>query len=113
MLAPSGIAISDDALRLDLPILLAAAVACLPIVAWDHRLNRWEGLLFVGCYGAYLTFLVLDATGHRAKDPFALVMVGFVIPLTVVTAATVILRQRRHHTTRLDDHADLSKADVG
>ena len=96
MLAPSGIAVSDDALQLDLPILLAAAVACLPIVAWDHTLNRWEGAIFVAYYLAYLTFLVLDATGHRAKDPFALIMIGFVVPLTIITAATVIHRQRRH-----------------
>ena len=96
MLAPSGIAVSDDALRLDLPILLAAAVACLPILAWDYTLNRWEGAIFVAYYLAYLTFLVLDATGHRAKDPFALIMIGFVVPLTIITAATVIHRQRRH-----------------
>jgi cation:H+ antiporter len=98
MLAPSGIAVSDDALQLDLPILLAAAVACLPIVAWDYTLNRWEGAIFVAYYLAYLTFLVLDATGHRAKDPFALIMIGFVVPLTIITAATVIHRQRRHRT---------------
>lgn len=100
--APSGIAISDDALRLDLPILLAAAVACLPIVAWDYTLNRWEGAVFVAYYAAYLTFLVLDATGHRAKDPFALVMIAFVVPLTIITVATVIHRQRRHRAVRVD-----------
>ncbi len=99
MLAPSGIAVSDDALQLDLPILLAAAVACLPIVAWDYTLNRWEGAVFVAYYLAYLTFLVLDATGHRAKDPFALIMIGFVVPLTIITAATVIHRQRRHRAS--------------
>lgn len=93
--APDGIALSDDALRLDLPILLASAVACLPIIAWDHKLDRWEGAMFVAYYVAYLAFLVLDSTGHGARDPFALVMVAFVLPLTVVTAATVIDRQRR------------------
>ena len=95
MLAPSGISVSEDALQLDLPILLAAAIACLPIVAWDHTLNRWEGAIFVSYYAAYLVFLVLDATGHRAKDPFALIMLGFVLPLTIITAATVVLRKRR------------------
>ena len=99
LFAPSGIAVSDDALGLDLPILLASAVACLPIVAVDHRLNRWEGGLFLAYYAAYLSFLVLDATGHRAKDPFALVMVVFVIPLTVITVATIMLRQRKRLRT--------------
>ncbi len=98
ILAPSGISVSEDALQLDLPILLAAAIACLPIVAWDYTLNRWEGAIFVSYYAAYLVFLVLDATGHRAKDPFALIMLAFVLPLTIITAATVILRKHRHRT---------------
>ena len=93
--APDGIIVSDDALRLDLPVLLAAAFACLPIVAWDNKLDRWEGAVFVSYYVAYVIFLVLDGTGHRAKDPFALIMLGFVMPLTVITAATIIHRQRR------------------
>ncbi len=93
-LAPDGIKIGTDAIQLDLPILVAAAVACLPIVFWDNTLDRWEGGVFVAYYLAYLTFLVLDATGHRASDPFALVMLGFVMPLTVITVAVMIVRQR-------------------
>lgn len=100
IIAPDGIAVSDDALQLDLPVLLAAAVACLPIVAWDNKLDRWEGGVFVAYYVAYVVFLVLDGTGHRAKDPFALVMLGFVLPLTIITAATIIWRQRQMGTAR-------------
>jgi cation:H+ antiporter len=95
---PAGIAISADAVTLDLPIMAAVAFACLPLVAWDRRLARWEGAVFLTYYLAYLTFLVLDATGHRAKDPFALVMVAFVLPLTIITIATVLYR--RHLTSR-------------
>lgn len=94
VIASDGIAIGSDALKLDLPILLAAAVACLPMVFWDGKLDRWEGMVFVGYYIAYLIFLVLDATGNRASDPFALVLVGFVMPLTAVTVVVVVLRQR-------------------
>ena len=94
IVAPNGIAIGVDALELDLPIMVAAAVACLPMVFWDGKLDRWEGMVFVGYYVAYLVFLVLDATGHRASDPFALVMLGFVVPLTVITVIVVVLRQR-------------------
>jgi cation:H+ antiporter len=94
-LAPDGIVIGTDAIELDLPILVAAAVACLPMVFWDNRLDRWEGGVFVAYYGAYLVFLVLDATGHRAANPFAFVLVAFVMPLTVITVAAVILGQRR------------------
>lgn len=97
-LAPDGIAIGTDAVELDLPILVAAAVACLPMVFWDNRLDRWEGGVFVAYYVAYLVFLVLDATGHRAANPFAFVLLAFVMPLTAVTIAAVILAQRRAAT---------------
>lgn len=90
---PTGIRISTDAVTLDLPIMAAVAFACLPLVAWDRRLERWEGAVFLAYYVAYLVFLVLDATGHRAKDPFALVIVAFVLPLTAITIATVLYRR--------------------
>ncbi len=93
-LSPGGIAISADAVELDIPILVAAAIACLPMVFWDHRLDRWEGVVFVLYYLAYLAFLVLDATGHRASDPFALVMLAFVLPLTVLTVVVLALHKR-------------------
>lgn len=93
-ITPSGLAISEDALRLDLPVMAAAALACLPVLAWDHALRRWEGALFVSYYAAYLLFLVLDATGHRAAHPFAVVMGAFVVPLSIVTLSTVAIRRR-------------------
>ncbi len=95
LLAADGIRVSADAVRLDLPILVATAVACLPIVYWDHKLDRWQGGVFVAYYVAYLTFLALDATDHGAADPFALVLLGFVLPLTVLTVAIGVSRQRR------------------
>ena len=93
--APDGIAVSEEALALDLPVMLAAAVACIPVLAADNVLNRWEGLLFLGYYAAYLAFLALDAAEHDATDDFARYMGGIVIPLTVITIATVVYRQVR------------------
>ncbi len=97
-LAVGGIPIGDDALRLDLPIMVATAVACLPLLVWDHRLNRWEGWMFLAYYGAYLLFLGLDSTGHQASELFGLAMTAFVIPLTVVTVGILIYRWRKVET---------------
>lgn len=107
VVAPDGIAIGSDALKLDLPILLAAAVACLPMVFWDGKLDRWEGVVFVGYYVAYLIFLVLDATGHRASDPFAVVLLGFVMPLTAVTVIVVVLHQRSNGEATSDANVEI------
>lgn len=78
----------------DLPVMLAAAVACLPILAWDHRLDRWEGAAFVSFYAAYVIFLTLDAGNHEATNAFAFVAGAIVAPLTVITAMTLAFRRR-------------------
>lgn len=93
ILAPDGVPVADAILRLDLPVMLAVAVACLPIFFRGHRIERWEGAVFIGYALAYTAYLVLDATGHRALEPFSAVMLLFVIPLTVLTFVVVTVRE--------------------
>jgi cation:H+ antiporter len=95
IVAPDGVPVADAILRLDLPVMLAVAIACLPIFFRGHRIERWEGAVFVGYALAYTAYLVLDATGHRAIGPFSAVMLFFVIPLTVLTFAIVTVRHLR------------------
>jgi cation:H+ antiporter len=45
--------------------------------------------VFLGYYVAYVTYLILDATGHDALPAFGGVMMWFVMPLTVLTLALV------------------------
>lgn len=97
LVAPSGVAVSDDALRLDMPIMLAVAVACLPVFFNGYLLKRWEGALFVLYYLAYICFLVLDSIDSGLRDPFAIVMVVFVAPLTLITLAVISVRSWKAH----------------
>lgn len=101
LVAPAGIAVAPAALSFDLPVMIATAVACLPIFFTGHRINRWEGLLFLGYYAAYTLYLFLDAAGHEALSAFNLLMLAFVIPMTVVTLAVFAARslQRRRKAT--------------
>jgi cation:H+ antiporter len=94
LLAPAGVAFSQDAVRLDLPILVAAAIACLPIIFWDRTLDRWEGALFVVFYLAYLAFLVLDGTDRLVADPLAVAIGVFVAPLGALTLLVGLAKQR-------------------
>jgi cation:H+ antiporter len=87
--------VSSEALRLDLPIMVAVAIACLPFFVSGHELERWEGVVFVGYYVAYVTFLVLDQTGSGLRAPFAVAMGAFVLPLTVLTLCVVAARSLR------------------
>lgn len=59
IVSPSGIAVSTSALHLDLPVMLAAATACLPIFLSGRRISRNEGVLLLGGYLVYATYLLL------------------------------------------------------
>jgi cation:H+ antiporter len=99
LVSPTGIPVSPAALALDIPIMIAAAVACLPIFLTGHHIARWEGALFFFYYIAYLAYLVLDATQHAGSEGFALVMTTFVIPLTILTLGICTLRALRGRST--------------
>jgi cation:H+ antiporter len=62
LVTPGGLDVAPTLVRLDLPVMTAVAVACLPIFATGRRIARWEGGLFLGWYVAYVVFLVLAAT---------------------------------------------------
>ena len=94
LVTPGGLEVAASLVRLDLPVMAAVAFACLPIFAIGHRIARWEGALFVGYYAAYVTYLILASTRHGALQPFSGAMLGFVLPITVVTLAVLWMRQR-------------------
>jgi cation:H+ antiporter len=95
LIAPGGVQVSQAALRFDIPVMIAAAVACLPIFYIGHRISRWEGGLFFGYYIAYTIYLILTATRHHTASQFRIVMLWFVIPLTVVTLLIFVYRTAR------------------
>jgi cation:H+ antiporter len=92
IIAPEGLAVAASALRFDFPIMIAVAVACLPIFFTGARIERWEGGLFLAYYFAWTGWLVLAATGHAALSPFNAAMTLFVLPLTAITLAVLAFR---------------------
>ena len=107
LVAPEGIPVSPAALRFDIPVMIATAVACLPIFFTGSRVARREGLLFLGYYAAYTTYLLLNSTGHDALPAFSLVMLAFVIPLTAITLVTLSARSLKR---RLEKRRERRKA---
>jgi len=94
LLAPAGLEVAPAARSFDVPVMVAVAVACLPVFV-DGRILRWEGGVFAMYYGAYLTYLVLDVSGHQALPQFRAAVLGFVLPLTALTFAVVTWRALR------------------
>jgi cation:H+ antiporter len=62
IVSPVGIAVSPQALHVDFPVMALVAMACLPVFFTGGRISRREGLLFLGGYIAYITYLILTAT---------------------------------------------------
>jgi len=103
VLAPGGVPVGASAIRFDLPVMTAVAVACLPIFFNGHRIARWEGALFLGYYIAYTAYLLMAAANHAALADFRFVMLAVVIPLTVLTLA--VITWRNLHALRAADRS--------
>ena len=95
VVSPSGIGVAPAALVFDIPVMVAVAVACLPIFLTGHTIARWEGALFFTYYVAYTAYLILAATDHDALPAFSQAMLLFVLPLTAVTLLVLMVRALR------------------
>jgi cation:H+ antiporter len=88
-----GLAMAPSLLAFDIWVMLAVALACLPVFITGREIARWEGGVFLGYYVAYVAYLILAAQQHDALQAFSGVMLGFVVPLTVVTLVVVVIRR--------------------
>ena len=89
-----GLAVPPSLLAFDLWVLLAVALACLPMFITGGEIARWEGGIFAGYYVAYVSYLILAAQQHQALGAFSSVMLSFVVPLTVITLVVSVVRGR-------------------
>jgi cation:H+ antiporter len=85
LVTPGGVPVEASAVRFDLPLMLAVALALLPIAFTGFVVARWEAALFTLYYVAYGAYLLLDSTAHDALPGFSVAMLGFVMPITALT----------------------------
>jgi len=85
IIAGGGIPVPSAAIALDIPLMIASAIALAPIVFTGFLIKRWEGGLFLALYVSYVVYLVLWATSHSALEGFTLVMSVFVLPIVALT----------------------------
>lgn len=100
VLAPSGIAVSEAMVGFDIPVMIAVALACLPICFTGGVINRWEGAVLFAYYLAYTLYLILAATSHDALPAFSVTMLYIALPLTGLTLVVFAVQeqQRRRHS---------------
>lgn len=92
VVSSTGLPLAAPVLNFDLWVMLAVAFACLPVFITGRTIARWEGAVFVFYYIAYVTYLILAAQEHDALQAYSGVMLGFVVPLTVVTLVVAVSR---------------------
>lgn len=89
-----GLVVPEAVLNFDIWVMLAVALACIPVFMTGREIARWEGGVFLLYYLAYVAYLILAAQQHDALGTFSAVMMGFVLPLTVITLVVVLLGRR-------------------
>ena len=94
MVSTSGLGIAPALLNFDLWVMLAVAIACMPVFLLGRQIGRRRGLLFLAYYAAYVAYLIMGAQQHDALDEFSAVMLSFVLPLTIVTLVAMVVRDQ-------------------
>ncbi|GAA4018658.1 calcium/sodium antiporter [Actimicrobium antarcticum] len=95
LVAPAELPVAQAMLSFDMLVMIAVALACLPIFFTGHEISRWEGALFLGYYVVYMSFLLLAAQQHDAVATYGPVMLTVVLPLTALTLAVLAARHWR------------------
>ncbi len=88
-----GLVMAPSLLTFDIWVMLAVALACLPVFMTGREIARWEGGVFLGYYAAYVAYLILAAQQHDALPAYSGMMMGFVVPLTVITLVVMLIRR--------------------
>lgn len=53
-----GVSVARELIWIDIPVMAAASLACVPVFLSGRKITRWEGGLFVAAYLVYLTYLI-------------------------------------------------------
>lgn len=84
IIAPGGVGVAQTALWFDIPVMIAVAIACLPIFFTGWVVSRREGWLLLSYYVAYTGYVLLAATQHAALPIVATALGSVALPLTAL-----------------------------
>ena len=87
ILAPGGVAVPAEALRVDTPVMVLAAFLCVPVFLRRREVTRADGVLFVLLYVLYTAWLALKAQ----ESPHLALLESFVLFAVLPTLGAALL----------------------
>ena len=95
ILVPGGIPVAPGAAYFDFFVMTGVALLLLPVAYTRGRISRVEGVLFLGGYGVYLSFLLLRSQEHDALQPFSYLVVFVLMPVVVIILVGQVVAEWR------------------
>ncbi len=79
-----GMPVPAEAVSVDIPVMVAVSLGCLPVFFTGHQIARWEGILFLFYYFAYIGNIVLLAAGSPKAAALQFGLMWIAAPVTVL-----------------------------
>jgi cation:H+ antiporter len=96
--------VAPAALALDIPVMLGVALLCVPIFRTGFVVTRANGVLFILCYTAYLSWLVLINTDVVVPGWAPALLLGGLIPLAILFTLVSFVMSVSSEKTGGTDH---------
>jgi cation:H+ antiporter len=95
-ISKDGVAVADAALRLDIPVMIAATIVLIPICWNGFQIKRWEGILLAVFYVAYVAYLILESGESTVLETYRTMMLIVVPVVMLAFGAAGVQGWRRH-----------------
>lgn len=101
-LASGGnLTVAPSLLAVDIPLMIAIALLCLPFFRSGYELTRANGAVFLGAYCVYVAWLVMAATNSPALAGLEMLLSGVLMPALIIgTVVVAILTLRREEQAK-------------
>jgi cation:H+ antiporter len=93
--SPAGINIAPEALRVDIPFMVAIAIVCWPMLADGLKVSRINGIFLLAFYGAYLAYLFFLSQNHEGAGLFYNLWLYAALPAVTLAMLWMAMRAWR------------------
>ena len=100
LVSPVGLQVAPSIMHFDMWVMIAVTLTCVPVFVSGREISRWEGAVLLAYYVAYVAYVGLGAQGHDALEAYSAIMLGFVIPLTIVGLVAAFVYPRSQPARR-------------